>query len=137
MSKVKFFYSTVNDDGTTSELTPEGWAQVVEVQMPEGTTFDEIPLEEAEETVLADLEDKGIEIGEVTQVTVVGTDADGNEAYYDYDLVEDDEGNLSLDPKEPDDDYAALLGGDNNGEDDHPENDDEDEDDDDSHSWWC
>ncbi|SUZ31210.1 hypothetical protein ROE7235_00946 [Roseibaca ekhonensis] len=135
MSKVKFFYSTVNDDGTTSELTPEGWAQVVEVQMPEGTAFDEIPLEEAEETVLADLEEKGIEIGEVTQVTVVGTDADGNEAYYDYNLVEDDKGNLSLEPKSEDDDYAALLGGDDPDEDDHPDKDDEDDDDD--HGWWC
>jgi len=34
----------------------------------------------------------------------VGTDADGNEAYYDYTLVEDEDGNLSLEPMSEDDD---------------------------------
>ena len=127
---MKFFYSTVNDDGTTSDLTPEGWAQVVEVQMPEGTSFEEIPLEEAEATVLADLEEKGIELGEITQVTVVGTDADGNEAFYDYTLSEDDDGNLSLEPVSEDDDYLAQLSTGNADEEDHPYDDDHDDDDD-------
>ncbi|MBN2759624.1 MAG: hypothetical protein JXQ79_03920 [Rhodobacteraceae bacterium] len=131
---MKFFYSTVNDDGSTSELTPEGWAQVVEVQLPEGTTFAELPLEEAEDQVLADLEAKGVELGEIYQVTLVGTDANGDEAYYDYNLVEDEHGNLSLEPKSEDDDILAQLSTGDAEEEDHP---DTDEDDDDDDRDWC
>ncbi|MCC1480865.1 hypothetical protein [Roseibaca sp. Y0-43] len=130
---MKFFYSTVNDDGSTSELSPEGWAQVVEVELPEGTTFAELPLEEAEEQVLADLEEKGVEVGEIYQVTLVGTDADGNEAYYDYTLVEDEDGNLSLEPMSEDDDILAQFSTGNADEADC--DDDYEEEEDDSHNW--
>jgi hypothetical protein len=134
IAKMKFFYSTVNEDGSTSELSPEGWAQVVEVELPEGTSFAELPLEEAEAQVLADLEEKGVEVGEIYQVTLVGTDADGNEAYYDYTLVEDEDGNLSLEPMSEDDDLLAQLSTGDAENEEHPE-DEEYEDEDDSN--WC
>jgi hypothetical protein len=131
---MKFFYSTVNEDGSTSELSPEGWAQVVEVELPEGTTFAELPLEEAEAQVLADLEEKGVEVGEIYQVTLVGTDADGNEANFDYTLTEDEDGNLSLEPMSEDDDILAQFSTGDADEDDHPDDDDDDDDDDRD---WC
>lgn len=133
IAKMKFFYSTVNEDGSTSELSPEGWAQVVEVELPEGTTFEELPLEEAEAKVLDDLDEKGVDVGEVYQVTLVGTDADGNEAYYDYTLTEDDDGNLALEPMSEDDDLLAQLGTGDAEDEEHPE--DEDDDDSDDRDW--
>jgi hypothetical protein len=129
-TQLKFFYSTVNADGSTSELTEEGFFQFVEVALPEGSTFDDIPLEDATDMVLTDLEERGVEVGEIYQVTVVGTDADGNEAFFDFDLVDDGEGNLSLEPKNEDADLFASLSTGDADEQDAPqdaEDDDEDE----------
>lgn len=129
MTQLKFFYSTVNDDGSTSELTEEGFFQFVTVELPEGSSFEDIPLDEAEDMVLSDLEEQGVQVGEIYQVTVVGLDADGNEAFYDYTLGEDEDGNLTLEPKSEDDDYLAQFSTGNADEEDHPDDADAEDDD--------
>ena len=135
IAKLKFFYSTVNEDGTTSELSPEGNFQFVEVRLEEGTSFDDIPLEEAEQMVLDDLEEGGVKVGDIYQVTVViGSPEEGDEQFFDYTLEEDEHGELSLVPIDEDDDFLAQFST-GDCEDEHFAEEEEEEEDD--HPHYC
>lgn len=127
VEKVKFYYSTVDADGNEQELTDEGWFQLATVELPEGTTLDEVDIDDLRADVLADLEENGIKVGDVYQVTVVSTDENGDEINTDYVLDTDADGNTVLVPK-GDDTMDSLSTGDAS-EADVPADEDDDEDD--------
>jgi len=131
VDEVKIFYSTVDADGNEQQFTEEGYFQWATVELPEGTTLDEVNIDDILTDVLADLEENGTEVGEVYQVTIVGTDADGNEVVTDYELGTDDDGNTTLVPR--DDDTMSSLSTGEASEDDIPDEDDEDDEDDSDH----
>ncbi len=120
VTKIKFFYTTPDDDGSPK------W---VDIALPEGTSPEDVPLEDSYDQALAQLDADGTEVASIEQVTLEVDQTSEPDLYFDYDLVEDDDGALSLEPKSESDDLLATLSTGDADEDDAPADDDADDDD--------
>jgi len=96
VAEIKFFYTSLNEDGEVSAFTESGFFKVVTIELPEGTTQDSLDLQALLAEFEADLAQWEIQPEEVYQVTLMFQNEDGTMTAEDFVLVEDTEGGLSL-----------------------------------------